>query len=105
MTTAITEGQLAKARERGVLGFQRAATLDGDVRENHKMAHELYYSIDSPDLQWFKLPWGYNCRCRDKPITLMRALRNGWLDSNGNFVGMTRTQWEAEGARPDEGFE
>jgi len=103
--SAMAEGRLAKAKERGVVGFRRIAIKDKDVRENHLAANGLIYSIDSPNLDWFSLPWGFNCRCTEQPISFLEAERRGLLDDNMEFIGMSKEQWIQRKAKPDEGFE
>lgn len=105
MQTAMAKGRIEKGKKMGVVGFRRMATHDPDVRDNHAAAHGLYYVIDSPDIGWFSLPWGYNCRCTETPITYMIAWKEGLLDENQEFRGLTKEQWERFGAYPDEGFE
>lgn len=105
MATAMARGRIEKGRKYGVVGFMRSATHDGDARDNHVRADGLHYSINSPDIDWFSLPWGYNCRCTDIPLSYMAAREKGLLNENGDYVGMTREQWIRIGAFPDDAFE
>lgn len=80
ISTANAVGRLegAKRNDR-IVGFMRFATHDRRTRPNHAAAHRKCYDKNAQDIQRFLLPWGFNCRCTDTPLTRALAQRyNVW---------------------------
>ena len=66
-TGAYNEGRIRMSKDKDVRkflgGWRFDATLDGDVRPNHKAADGFIAAIDDPVWKELRPPLGYNCRC------------------------------------------
>jgi len=66
-TGAYNEGRIRMSKDKDVRkflgGWRFDATLDGDVRPNHRAADGFIAAIDDPVWQELRPPLGYNCRC------------------------------------------
>lgn len=105
LSTAYAAGRIAAAKGTNIVGFKRLSVRDGSARESHEAADGLLWSLD-PDwddrgIGYFSLPWGYNERCTDRPITKMEARRMGHINNDGRFFP---PKWP-DTAHPDPGFE
>lgn len=81
-----------------VAGFRFDATLDSDVRPNHRAAHGFVARPIDP--AWMRLtpPLGFNCRCSIAPVTrqeVERSFGRGGLPVQADVP---------PGAGPDPGF-
>jgi SPP1 gp7 family putative phage head morphogenesis protein len=89
-TTAYTEGRIRQAQDpavRRVIGAWRYdATLDGDVRPNHRAADDFVASIDDPVWETLKPPLGYNCRCALSLVSKREAAELGIILPSGAVV-------------------
>jgi len=104
VATAYAAGRASAAmRHDEIVGFKRVTTRDSATRRNHDAARGQVYSKNDPSLGWFLLPWGYNCRCTDVPVTRRQARRAGMDFTRGSDRLVTPT-WPAN-AFPDPGFE
>lgn len=72
VATAYSAGRQHEARfmrDAGLLAALRfSATLDSDVRPNHRAAHGLVADVDDPVWDQLSPPLGYNCRCAIFPV-------------------------------------
>jgi len=87
LNTAFNAGRQRQAKEMPefIVGFEFSATLDPNVRDNHKAFDGLRAPADHPVWKGATPPLGYNCRCTIRQITRPEAKRNGWLDKGGKL--------------------
>ncbi len=104
-TTAYAEGRFKQARDPEVAPFVGAfrydATLDADVRPNHRAADGFVAAVNDPVWNVLRPPLGYNCRCALGIVTTAQAKRAGVIDADGSVVF---TSALPRGAGPDTGF-
>ena len=104
-TTAYAEGRFEQARDPEVAPFVGAfrydATLDGDVRANHRAADGFVAAVNDPAWNVLRPPLGYNCRCALGIVTTEQAKRAGVIDADGSVVYASALP---RGAGPDAGF-
>lgn len=102
--TAYSEGRIKQAEDpavRRVIGAWRYdATLDGDVRPNHRAADGFIAALDDPIWDRLKPPMGYNCRCALALVPRSVAYRAGVISEDGVIL----YQQAPVGAFRDPGF-
>lgn len=104
-TSAYSEGRFEQAKDPEVApyvgGFRFDATLDSDVRPNHRAANGFVAAATDPAWNVLRPPLGYNCRCALGVLTKRQGRQRGIIDDDGAAV---RVSSLPRGARPDSGF-
>ena len=110
-TRAHAAGRQRQARELpGVVGLEYLATRDADVRANHLAADGVIAAVDDPTWNRISPPLYHGCRCAQRLVMRVEALRLGIeLDERGLVAYPTIPgQWRGRpgdvppGAGPDE---
>jgi SPP1 gp7 family putative phage head morphogenesis protein len=103
-TAAYSEGRKSMADDPAVRavvsGWRYDATLDSDVRPNHRAADNFSATLDDPVWRTLTPPLGFNCRCALSIVTPDEARAAGIVDRRGNPI----YQSVPPGAGPDPGF-
>ncbi len=92
--------EMAQQPELGgaVAALQFSATLDRDVRPNHRAAHGFVAQPNDPAWDRLTPPLGFNCRCSIRPVMRQEARRMFGSDTLPLNVPLP------QGAGPDPGF-
>lgn len=102
--SAFTEGRMRQARSPAVRavapGWRFDATLDPDVRPNHKAADGFVAHQDDPVWRELAPPLGFQCRCALALATAAEVRKAGAMTKDGTV----RYRRAPAGAEPDEGF-
>jgi SPP1 gp7 family putative phage head morphogenesis protein len=80
------------------------ATLDDDVRLNHRAANGMVAATDDPIWAIWKVPNGYNCRCAISLLRVDQLEQMGLWDEKTQTVTPWIPRGVRAGARPDAGF-
>lgn len=92
----------APAVRRVTSGFRFTATLDPDVRANHKAADGLVAHMDDPIWADLSPPLGYSCRCSLELVPNVELKRRGLANADGTPTGVQAQR--PQGAYADDGF-
>lgn len=105
-TSAYTEGRKAQAKLPGVrmvtCGWRYSATLDSDVRKNHKAGEGFVAHVDDEVWHTHSPPQGWQCRCALEPVLTEEMVQLGLADEYGS---MLKSQRAPSGFRADYGFQ
>jgi len=87
--TAYSIGKQVKQRKLEnngiIIGYEFLTAGDGRVRPAHKAMHKARVAVGNSDLNALYVPWGYQCRCSMRPISIYEAEIKGWL-RNGKLI-------------------
>ena len=62
------------------------ATLDANVRDDHKRLHGLIFSVNNPVWREISPPIYYNCRCHFTLLNKFQLKQMGRIDGQGNVI-------------------
>lgn len=108
-SSAYQAGRQAQAEQPGIrraaCGWRFDATLDSDVRPNHRAGDDLVAHVEDPIWRTHAPPLGYQCRCATSLVLTRDMVRLGLSDAQGNPLGYADGRgWLARGFFPDPGF-
>lgn len=105
LNTAYTNGRIRKAQDPAVAqvigALEYVATLDRDVRPNHRAAHGFLASQFDPLWREWRPPLGYGCRCGTRMVDRWELESRGLL-RNGKVARVFPSTWSS--ASRDPGF-
>ena len=89
MASAQTRGESATLKDPVVRRFvpllQMSAVHDARTRPAHAAFSGYVGTVDDFERQNLGPPLGFNCRCAAIPVSLARAIDNGWCDDSGGI--------------------
>jgi len=104
-SSAYTEGRQKQADRpavrRAASGWRYTATMDSDVRDNHKAGEDFVAHVDDPVWQTHSPPNGYNCRCALTIVSTAEMVKRGLSHEDGSLA---QTVDAAIAFVPDRGF-
>ena len=89
------------AVKRAACGWRYTATLDADVRVNHRSGEDFIAHVDDPVWQVVSPPNGYQCRCATEIVPTGEMVGLGLAYEDGSLRKLTQTP---PGFHPDPGF-
>lgn len=103
--SAYQAGRAAQAQrpavKRVVSGWRYQATLDPDVRDNHKAGDDFVAHVDDPVWDTHAPPNGHQCRCATEFVTTEVMVELGLSNEDGS---LKKLQVAPAGFSPDPGF-
>ena len=85
--TSYSAGRERQVRDLGdfIAGYEFYSVDDSRARPNHTALDRLRAPVDWEGWEGRTPPLGYNCRCIKRPITIIEARDEKWLDAQGKL--------------------